>query len=213
MNPGLQWIASLALGLLTSLLLFWVMSLMIASGQLKFPDTEAHRMVEFVRIKQRHQTTPPTRQQPPKPPEKEPPPPKPSLATSNKLTPTPNLDIDIPALDIPLTGRLQGSLLGGIGVTSGGGAASNLIPLVRVPPQYPLRARQRRIQGWVKLEFTITREGNVKDIRVVESHPPKIFDQAAKRAIARWKFKPLVIDGEPVEQQALQVLEFKLKSR
>jgi len=212
MNPGLQWIASLALGLLTSLLLFWMMSLMIAAGQLKFPDTEAHRIVEFVRIKQHHQTTPPTRRQPPKPPEKEPPPPKPSLVSSNQLTPTPNLDIDIPALDIPLSGRLQGSLLGGIGVAPGSGATSNLIPLVRVPPHYPLRARQRRIQGWVKLEFTITQEGNVKDIQVVEAHPPKIFDLAAKRAIARWKFKPLVINGKPVEQRAVQVLEFKLKS-
>ena len=73
-----------------------------------------------------------------------------------------------------------------------------------------MRASKRRIQGWVKIEFTITKLGTVKDAVVKEAHPSNIFNHAALRAIRRWKFKAKIIDGQPVEQLALQVLQFKL---
>jgi len=183
---------------------------MISSTQLEFPKTEPTRIVEFVRLKQ-NPVPPPTRRQPPKPPKKEPPPPKPTLVAPNRSIPQPNLDIDMPLLDIPLSTSLNGSLLTGIEIAQGIAPSSRVTPLVRIPPRYPLNARRRRIEGWVKLEFTITKEGSVKDIRVVEAHPRNVFDQAATRAIARWKFKPLIVNGRPTEQRAVQILEFKLR--
>ena len=210
MNPRLLWPLSLTLGLVMSVGLFWLMSLMVSGFRFDLDESRPSRIVEFVRLK-RQQRPPPTRRQPPPPPKKEPPPPKPALASPHQAIPQPNVDIDVPTLDLPLSTRLQGSLLSGIEMAQGTGPTSAVTPLVRIPPHYPMKARRRRIEGWVKLEFTITKEGTVKDIRVVEAHPRGIFDQAAMRAISRWKFKPLIIEGTPVEQRAIQVLEFKLR--
>ncbi|MCL7421444.1 MAG: energy transducer TonB, partial [Methylobacter sp.] len=93
---------------------------------------------------------------------------------------------------------------------AGTGVSSNVVALVRVPPKYPRRAANRRIQGWVKIEFTITRTGTVKDAVVVEAKPNGIFDRVALEAINKWKFKEKRVNGAPVEQRAVQVLQFKL---
>ncbi|BCX82524.1 periplasmic protein TonB [Methylomarinovum caldicuralii] len=210
-SPRHLWLPALLLGSAITLGLFWLMALMVQGGQLELQKTEARRLVDFIRLKQAPKPPPPTRRPPPKPPEKEPPPPQPQLATPRpvaNVTP----DIDIPALDVPLSSRLQGSLLAGIDVAKAGPKASGqVIPLVRIKPRYPMRARMRRIEGWVKLEFTITPEGTVTDVKVVESHPKGVFERAAIKAISLWKFKPLIADGRPTAQRAVQVLEFKLQ--
>jgi len=92
-------------------------------------------------------------------------------------------------------------------------ASRGLVPLVRVPPKYPRRAAQRGVEGWVKVQFVITVAGRVKDAKVVGSSPPGVFDRAALKAIAKWKFKPKIIKGQRVEQMAVQKLQFKLKRR
>ena len=207
------WLTASATGLLVSLGLFWLMQLMISTENLKLPETEPIRMVDFVRLKPQPKLPPPTRREPPKPPEKEPPPPKIPLTTPRQVA-TQAPDIDLPPLDIPLNSeRLTSSLT--VGVTPGPGLqpSANLIPLVRVPPRYPVRAQMRKIEGWVKIEFTITEDGSVKDARVVEAHPKGVFEHAALQAIQRWKFKPKEIDGQKVPQRAVQVLEFKLRRR
>ncbi|WP_022949147.1 energy transducer TonB [Methylohalobius crimeensis] len=204
------WAPALLLGLAASLGLFWLMHWMISDGNPPQPETQSRRLVDFVRLKREPPPPPETRKPPPKPPEKVPPPPKPALATPQPVTAkTPN--IDMPPLDISVSQRLRSSLTAGIEVAPGGSPNAGLIPLVRVPPRYPMRARMRRTEGWVKLEFTVTRDGSVEDVRVVEAHPRGVFDRAAIRAISRWKFKPLEIDGRKVEQRAVQVLEFKLR--
>lgn len=102
-------------------------------------------------------------------------------------------------------------MAGGHGLGTGGGANNaDVVPIVRVPPRYPMDAAARHIEGWVKVEFTIDEQGDVEDIRVVESSPPQIFDQAAIRAISRWEFKPRIVDGKTVKQRAIQTLEFRL---
>ena len=73
-----------------------------------------------------------------------------------------------------------------------------LIPLVRIAPQYPRNAARDGIEGWVKMEFTINKAGTVSDPKVLESKPRRVFDRAARRAILKWKFKPRVVDGKPV---------------
>ncbi|BCX89780.1 periplasmic protein TonB [Methylomarinovum tepidoasis] len=210
-SPYHLWLPALLLGAAITLGLFWLMALMVQGGQLDLQKTEARRLVDFIRLKQMPKPPPPIQRPPPKPPEKEPPPPQPQLATPRpvaNVTP----DIDIPALDVPLSSRLQESLLAGIDVGKPAPkAASQVIPLVRIPPRYPMRARMRRIEGWVKLEFTITPEGTVTDVKVVEAHPRGVFERAAIEAISRWKFKPLIVDGRPTAQRAVQVLEFKLR--
>ena len=83
--------------------------------------------------------------------------------------------------------------------------------MVRVPPEYPMRAAQRGLEGWVSLEFTISVTGAVKDAQVVDS-TSSIFHRSALSAIRKWKYNTKVVDGKPVEQYGEQVtLDFVLE--
>ena len=131
----------------------------------------------------------------------------------------------MPSLDIPLqTSSFNHSALTGVsmamaveksavptGVGVSTGISMNLIPLSKINPRYPSRAVSRRIEGWVKIELTITKEGTVSNAKVIEYKPSKIFNHSALRAIKRWKFKPKIINGVAVEQRAIQKLTFTLK--
>ncbi len=86
----------------------------------------------------------------------------------------------------------------------------DVIPIVRIQPQYPRQAALDGTEGYVKIEITITEDGSVEAPRVLEARPRRVFDQAARRAVLKWKFKPRVVDGKPVRRQAIQMIEFKL---
>ena len=75
----------------------------------------------------------------------------------------------------------------------------NTLSLHDALPIYPRRAQTRGIEGYVLLEFFVTTAGAVRDPRVVESKPPGIFDNAAVQAALKFKYKPKVVNGEPVE--------------
>jgi len=183
---------------------------MISNNQQSFKKTSNLQMTEFVRLKRETTLQMKERQVPDKPkPEKRPPPPKMQMqqvhVTQNNMP-----KMDMPNLDIPLqTNSFNGSAIQGVQIGTGG-ISTNVIPLVRIPPRYPMRAANRRIEGWVKVEFTITEKGTVKDAVVVDAQPSKVFNRAALQAIKRWKFKARIIAGEAFEQRAIQVLQFKL---
>lgn len=71
-------------------------------------------------------------------------------------------------------------------------------PIVRVPPVYPMEALQRELEGYVIVEFTVTRAGTTKDIHVVES-TSSMFEKASIESAQWYKYKPRVINGEAVE--------------
>ena len=66
-------------------------------------------------------------------------------------------------------------------------------------PIYPEDAVREGIEGHVLLEFVVTESGAVRDPVVLEAQPPGVFDQAALDAVGKFKYKPKVVDGEPVE--------------
>ncbi len=70
------------------------------------------------------------------------------------------------------------------------------LQIVKVAPIYPPRAAQQGIQGYVIVEYTVTVEGTVEDVTVVESSSP-LFDRAAVVAAAKYRYKPKVVDGQP----------------
>jgi protein TonB len=78
------------------------------------------------------------------------------------------------------------------------------LPIVKVAPQYPRRALSRGIEGYVIVEYTVTKQGTVKDPVVVESKPQGIFDKAAIKSASRYKYKPRVVDGEPLEVKGVR---------
>jgi protein TonB len=144
---------------------------------------------------------------PPPPPKTPPPPPKMQIATDQQVqSPTP---FNIPNLGLA-PGIGGGPFLGAIGGGIGGGD-SDIIPLVRISPQYPRQAAMDRIEGSVTMEFIVNPDGTVRNVRIVSANPPGVFEQAAITAALKWKFKPKVVDGKPVEQKGVQPMVFKLE--
>jgi protein TonB len=92
------------------------------------------------------------------------------------------------------------------------GSDRDVIPLVRIAPDYPPRALSRGLEGWVQVQFTITPTGTVKDAVVVNAEPKTIFDDAALKAIARWRYNPRVEGGVAVERVGVQtIIRFQLE--
>lgn len=88
---------------------------------------------------------------------------------------------------------------------------SEVVPLNNIIPEYPRQARQRGIEGHVRLAFTITREGRVENIRVLEAQPRRVFEREARRAAARWRFAPRSENGLSVAREATKTLYFRLQ--
>ena len=80
---------------------------------------------------------------------------------------------------------------------SSGVAEANLIH--RILPQYPPLARQARIEGVVKLQAIISKDGSIENLRVVSGH--KMLAQAALEAVRQWRYKPTLLNGEPYEAE------------
>ena len=81
---------------------------------------------------------------------------------------------------------------------------SEAVPHVRVPPEYPRQAERSGLEGWVTVEFTVSRTGTVKSPKVVDS-TENIFRRPALEAIRNWKYEPMLVGDEPVEQPDTRV--------
>lgn len=87
---------------------------------------------------------------------------------------------------------------------------SDFLPIVKVSPRYPEDLASKGIEGYVRLKYTVTENGNTKDIVVVNSSHPG-FERSAVNAARKFKFKPRVIDGEAVAVlDVYNLIEFKL---
>ncbi len=84
-------------------------------------------------------------------------------------------------------------------------------PIEPVLPEYPPLALALAIEGWVKVGFVISAEGDVTDAWVIENHPSDVFDEAALEAIRNTAFLPTIKYGKAIEQKATQTLEFTVK--
>ncbi|MFT4815564.1 MAG: protein TonB [Pseudohongiellaceae bacterium] len=74
-----------------------------------------------------------------------------------------------------------------------------MTPLIRTTPNYPSRALQRGLEGYVELSFTVSRFGSVIDPVVINAVPEGVFDRAALQAISRWKYSPAMNNGQAIE--------------
>ena len=197
---------AIALGsILTSALLFGLLSLISGDRESRMNLAEGN-MVDFIRVQKDEVINKQVRkiEKPPKP--KSPPTPtSPQQAKSQiKMEPI-AFDFATPSVapDIELSAGL------GMNVSDG-----DYIPLVKVEPLYPRRARARGQEGYVLLEFTITRTGTVRDPIVISSSPEGVFDEVALEAARKFRYRPKSIDGETVEVYGVQnKFVFKLKKR
>ena len=87
------------------------------------------------------------------------------------------------------------------GVTSG-------LLLRRVEPAYPVIAREARIQGNVVLKAIIDKEGSIQDLQLVTGHPMLV--PAAIQAVKQWRYRPYLLNGQPVEVETTITVIFAL---
>jgi protein TonB len=189
--------------------LFLLMQRLISSGADDRAELEAIAGIHFGKVEIPDEIATKSRRKPPKPePQKQPPPP-PKLQVSKMDQQVQELpQMDLPALDVPMVGG-AGMFIGNFQQVDHK-AEGDIIPVVVIRPMYPREAAMTGTEGWVKVEFTITEVGTVKDPRVIDANPPRIFNREAIRAILKWKFKPRVIEGVAVERRATQVIDFTL---
>jgi protein TonB len=181
--------------------LFWVMQALIGAGG-EMLEAKASLVVDFVRLKRDTEPETKKREIPDRKPPDQPPPP-PQIDFSQNLSSDDALGGMVPSVDAGL--ELAEADLGT------GGSDRDVVPLVRVEPQYPIRAKQRGVEGWVELMFTITRAGTVTDIVVTGSNPGTIFNRSAQQAVAKWKYNPKVEDGVAVSRPGVRIrLAFRL---
>ena len=187
-------------GVVATFGLFFVMQWLIEMNVSPEEEERGAQLIDFVRLPKELEIETKKRKLPEKKQEKPRPPP----------------DIDMARAPRPQVGMTAGISIPRFSMRgiSMGGAPSDMdvIPLVRIPPQYPRRAQQLGIEGWVLLEFTITPAGTVTDAEVIDSEPRRVFDRAALRAIERYKYKPKIENGQPVARTGMQiVIEFELE--
>jgi len=198
-----RYLVSLVLAGAVTFGLFFVMTSLIALGEGEIGEGGETQRIEFVRVKRESALQTKKRELPElEKPDEPPPPPNLDLSDSSDSADG-SLAISAPApeVDVALSG----------GLSAGAMSDRDAVPVVRVAPQYPIRASERGIEGWVLVEFTIDPSGKVVDPKVVDSDPPRIFDRAALRAIKKWKYKPKIVDGTPISRPGIQTkLTFQL---
>ena len=199
--------ALVALGVTFGLFLF--MHKLISSGSGERAELNAIAGIHFGPVEIPDEIITRSRRKPQKPPPPRDPPPPPKMQISKMDRPVRNMPrMNIPNLDMPLVGG-DGMFIGNFQQVDRS-AEGDIIPVVVIRPMYPREAAISGTQGWVKIEFIITEVGTVKDPRVIEAQPPRVFNREAIRAILKWKFKPRVVDGIAVERRATQVIDFTL---
>jgi protein TonB len=168
--------------------LLLLMHFLIASN-LKAPDDVAEIKIPEIVMPERQIETKYDTSKPKKPDEPEQPPPD---------MPEPEFEpVDLADSSINIGVQMESNVdIGGMGGFSSDG---EFLPIVKVAPQYPRRALSRGIEGYCTVEYTVTKNGAVRDPVVVDAQPEGIFDRASIQAALKFKYKPRVIDGEPVD--------------
>ena len=85
---------------------------------------------------------------------------------------------------------------------------SSLQRIKFVEPVYPATALEKKISGWVDIEFTLLKDGSVASIQILNAQPAGTFDAAARKSVAKWRFAPVRRDGGAVEQRVRMRLRF-----
>jgi protein TonB len=200
---------ALAFALLVNGLLFFLLPLLTQTGP-SFSDMTEPMAVNLVRV----------REQEPPPPEEETPPPEKEEPKEILEFFTPSLQQpDVKPLEIeplPFQIELNPRLLGGPQVSLRrfyelGELDSAPMPLVKMPPMYPYKAKRMEIEGYVRVKFLVDEEGTVSRVSVLEASPKGVFEDSVLQTLPTWKFSPGKVIGEPVSSWVVTTIRFELK--
>ena len=176
---------AIAAGSVITLGLLWVMHVLIHSDPLDVKEPLPRPKIAWAEVREDStvdDAPPPDRIPPPITP--------PPTITEVDIDPTGGgITVKVPggASHIPRTGQALNFSAVGDGP---------LVAIVRVQPDYPARAAQQDLEGWVLVEFDVTEAGTVENVRVIESSH-RVFERSAIRAALRFRYRPKVVDGLP----------------
>jgi protein TonB len=193
---------SIVVGVVITFSLLFVMQLLIVLGESAITKERNRHTLEFVRVKRNENLNveEQTPDKPDKPPDVPPEVPPQDTDTVDPNAPT----INIPPPTVSNSVDIGGP--GGMNVAEG-----DYLPIVRVAPVYPARALSRGIEGYVDMSFTVTITGSVINPIVLFS-TSSLFERAATRAVVKFKYKPRVTDGIPVEVPGVKTrISFKIE--
>lgn len=74
--------------------------------------------------------------------------------------------------------------------------------------EYPLEAKSEHLEGWVQVEYDVNPDGSTSNLRVVDSEPSNVFDNAALEFVNSWRFQPFKIKQEV--QRVSSVIRFQI---
>lgn len=210
-KPSHIYIAALVFGAPVTFSLFLLMAHLV-SQPAKLGESSETRVIDFSRTSSFNEVQTKTRSLPKAPPKPQEAPKMPKISVKAKVdAPAPKMAMNVPTMANSLS-LGDGPYLGG--ATGGGSGASDraVMPLVRIEPQYPRKAAMRGIEGYVRVKFDVDETGAVENLEILDARPPRIFNQATKRAVLKWKYQPKMVDGKPVTRRGLLVeLPFKLR--
>lgn len=172
--------------------LFFLMQYLIATANPDIDEEERTRLADIV-MPERDIDTNVEEQKPDKIEDPEEPPP-------DMDTPDMDTDTDTDAVNTAPQASVE------IDIGSGGMGASDgeYLPIVKVAPIYPRRAQTRGITGYCIVEYTVTKNGSIRDPQAVDCSPSGVFERASVKAAEKFKYKPRVVDGEPIEVAGVQ---------
>lgn len=197
-----RYVVSIFAGVAVTFTLLFLMQLLIKLGESALTQDRVRHTLEFVRLKRNENLNlqDQTPEKPDKPPDVPPEVPPQDMDTVDPNAPTINIRPPTVSNIVDIGGP------GGMNVAEG-----DYLPIVRVAPIYPARALSRGIEGYVDMSFTVTAAGTVKDAIVLFS-TSGLFERAATRAVLKFKYKPRVTDGIPVEVSGVKTrITFKIE--
>jgi len=189
--------AGIVFGLVVTAALFFVMPFMIESTDRQLDKGDSTSLVDFIRLK-RDETIHRRELKPTKPLPPQSPPPLPSTPQFETLNP------NVGTIAISAAPAETNIEMSGAGFSLGFGDGEYL-PIVKVAPIYPQRALSRGIEGYCVVQYTVTRQGTIRDPFVIEGQcTNSVFNKPSLQAALKFKYKPRVIDSQAVEVPGVQ---------
>ena len=172
--------------------LFFIMQYLIAMADPKIDDSKQRRLADIL-MPEREIETNLKEQKPDKVDDPEEPPP-------DLDTPDVDMDMDVEVVNVAPTAQVDVSISSS-GMATGVG---EYLPILKVAPIYPRRAQSRGITGYCIVEYTVTTSGAIRDPKAVDCDPAGVFENASVKASLKFKYKPRVVDGVPIEVGGVQ---------
>jgi protein TonB len=189
-------IIGIVFGLIVTAALFWTMQYLIETADRELNEGASGSLVDFVRLK-RDESIQRRHLKPKKPPPPDAPPPQPPTPQLDNLNPNAE-KIAISAAPVETDIEMSGGFSLGVG-------EGDYLPIVKVAPIYPQRALSRGIEGYCVVQYTVTRQGTIRDPFVIEDQcTSSLFHRASIQAALKFKYKPRVLDGQAVEVPGVQ---------